>query len=385
MDKSSVAIIYIITKLELGGAQKVCLSLAKGLQDNVTLVYLISGAEGYLIKEAQDKCTTILLPTLRREVTTRSLLQEIRNFIILSNTLYKLRKMHTTIIVHTHSTKAGIIGRWAAWFAGIKLRIHTIHGYGFHPFQKSHIWWCIYLIEYITSFITTHFICVSEHDITLGKRLLPHFLKKHSLIRACVDQEKFLPLQNNSTMHTITHQKIFIFGTVACFKPQKNLLDLLRAFSHAYAYNPLMRLEIIGDGILRNTIEEWISQAGLQSAIKLHGWQHDVTPFMEKWHAFTLTSLWEGLPCAIIEARLLMLPVIAYDVGGINEIIQHGTNGLLYQPTDWLSFAQGMITIFNNTALYKSMRNYTDNLNTFSATYTIEKHKELYKKILGLA
>ena len=103
----------------------------------------------------------------------------------------KLKKQHPHLIVHTHSTKAGIIGRWAAFFAGIKKRIHTIHGYGFHAHQNKILWVSIYLIEFITSLITTHYVCVSSEDVKTGIKLFPHFSGKHSIIRAAVDWDQF--------------------------------------------------------------------------------------------------------------------------------------------------------------------------------------------------
>ena len=116
--------------------------------------------------------------------------------------LRSLKKRHSTIIVHTHSTKAGIIGRWAAWCAGIKTRIHTIHGYGFHDHQPWLLWLPLYLLELITSIITTHYICVSSADVATGIKLFPYFARKYSVIRAAVDQQQFyIPARVTSCMN----------------------------------------------------------------------------------------------------------------------------------------------------------------------------------------
>lgn len=325
LKNNELHVLYIITKLELGGAQKVCLSLLKGLHNSGKNALLISGIEGSLVKDLINSPSVILLKNLKREISLSYFFQEIKNFFELINEIKKIKKKYPNLIVHTHSTKAGLIGRWAAFFAGIKKRIHTIHGFGFHPYQNKLVWFATYFLELITSLITTHYICVSSEDVKIGRKLFPKFEKKHSIIRAAIEWDKFYAA--SKIVPSINEKEQFIFGTVSCFKKQKNLFDLLKAFKKVNEKNKNCRLEIIGDGILRNSIEEWITQNNLDNYIILHGWQDNVAQFMINWNTFVLSSLWEGLPCAIIEARLLKLPVLAYDTGGIHDVILQGENG----------------------------------------------------------
>lgn len=368
-------IVYIITKLELGGAQKVCLSLCQGLQQAGFSTSLISGTQGPLVEHAKKTSHTILLDSFTREVSTKSLAHEWHCFRLLVSHLKKLKHQYPDLIVHTHSTKAGILGRWAAWFAGVPTRIHTVHGYAFHDHQNKLAWGLIYLSELLTSFITTHFVCVSSHDADLGKKLFPRFSKKYSIIRAAVSEDKFVPAS------IPINENHFIFGTIACFKPQKNLFDLLHAFERVYADNKRARLEIIGDGILRPDLEAWIMNHNLRHVITLHGWQSEVAPIMRSWHAFALTSLWEGLPCAIVEARLLKLPVISYRTGGIQDVIQDHVNGLLYNQKDWEGIASGMHSLMHDHTLYASLRTHPDNLKDFHHDTMINNHVQLYTKL----
>jgi glycosyltransferase involved in cell wall biosynthesis len=374
-------VIHIITKLELGGAQKVCLSILEGLNKEGHLTFLISGNDGVLTSYAQHVTRTILLPSFKREVTLKSLWNELKTCWKLIQELRILRSQYPDIIVHTHSTKAGIMGRWAAFCARIKTRIHTIHGYAFHTYQPWYISWSIYSIELITSFITSHFICVSSHDITLGKKYFPAFSNKYSLIRAAVNQEQFYRpatiIANDRKTHTP-----FIFGTVACFKKQKNIIDLLRAFHETHTRTTVpIKLEIIGDGILRPAIEQWINEHHLTNHITLLSWQNNVTKHMLTWQAFTLSSLWEGLPCAIIEARLLKLPVIAYNTGGISDVIKHERNGLLIKQCNWKELSNAMTRIINDKRLYKRLVSYKDDLQAFDQRVMLKQHITLYQKI----
>ncbi len=372
-------IVYIITKLELGGAQKVCLSLFEQLPHAGISTSLISGKKGPLVERVQQSSHAILLHSFTREISAFAISRELRCFFDLVKQLRELKKNNPDIIVHTHSTKAGLIGRWAAWYAGIKIRVHTVHGYAFHDHQNIVVWCAIYFLELITSLITTHFVCVSSHDVQTGIRLFPRFEKKYSIIRAAVEKEHFF-----TPALSIKSDRNFIFGTIACFKPQKNLFDLLRAFELVYHHDQRARLEIIGDGTLRANIESWIHIHALGHVIKLHGWQHAVAPIMQTWNAFVLTSLWEGLPCAIIEARLLKLPVISYNTGGIRDVIHHELNGLLYPQGDWHGVALGMKTLMHEQALYTNLQTHTDNLHEFDTTVMINLHAELYKKLMHL-
>lgn len=374
------AIVHIITKLELGGAQKVCLALFKESKNENIDTYIITGSKGILIKDIEQYNNKILLDSFEREIKIQWLFKEIQTFIAIVKNLKKLKKKHNNIIVHTHSTKAGLIGRWAAFFAGIKTRIHTIHGYGFHKYQNKLSWIITYLLELKTSFITSHFICVSQADANKGIKLFPNFKNKHSIIRAAIDTQN-LDLYKPAAKATLFNQSNFIFGTVSCFKPAKNLLDLLKAFNKVHKQNPNTSLEIIGDGFLRPQIEEFINNNNLHQAIKLWGWQNNIGPIIKNWNAFVLSSLWEGLPCAVVEARNLNIPVISYNTGGINEIIKHNINGLLYNQKDWINLTQGMIQISLDQELYNRFKSFEDNLDEFTYSHMIKQHQKLYQSL----
>lgn len=381
MNTKKIHVVYIITKLELGGAQKVCLSLFDNIQKNGISTHLISGTKGPLAQKVANSKEVYLLDSMTQKVSFFTIIFEWVNFVRLFFTLYKLRKIHPHLMVHTHSTKAGLIGRWAAFFARVPIRVHTIHGYGFHHYQSYVTWFSIYLLELLTSFITTHFICVAAHDVKIGIRLFPRFARKHSIIRAGIQWNQFFePAQVYRTPSTKTN---FIFGTISCFKPQKNIFDLLQAFETVYLAEPRARLEIIGDGMQRTRIERWITEHHLEKAIILHGWQSNVAPTMKKWQAFVLSSLWEGLPCAVIEARLLHLPVISYDVGGISEVIAHEQNGLLCHAKDITQLTFNMKRTMHEQVLYQNMQQYNDHLEDFNAKNMVNDHIDLYKKLLN--
>ncbi len=378
--ENKTAVVYIITKLELGGAQKICLALFNDIEQQGYTTHLITSAEGTLVPQVKSNPKAHLLPSMTREVRFWAIFQEIKNFFTLMRELRALKKKYTDIIVHTHSTKAGIVGRWAARLVGIKKIIHTVHGFAFHNFQSWFTWTALYIPEVLTSLITTAFIFVSEADAATASRLFPLVSNKKNIIRAAIDDHLFtnlMPVKKSP----LNHNAPFIVGTISCFKPQKNLLDLLKAFEIAYRANPQLRLEVIGDGQQRPALEAFIRHHDLSDVITLHGWQLKVADIMQHWHLFALSSLWEGLPCALIEARLLKLPIVTYNTGGISDIIFHGVNGLVYPQKHWQQLAQGILLLAQDDILYATLAHYPDNLQAFTRQEMIKRHETLYQQL----
>ena len=372
-------IIYIITKLELGGAQKVCLALHKGLKNSGLSSTLISGDEGVLVPLVAGDASTILLHSFKREISIRGIINEFSTFFTLVKALRNL-KAHSKepVIVHTHSTKAGILGRWAAFFSGINIRVHTVHGFAFHEHQSWPLWLVIVFFEWVTALITTHFVVVSSKDQETGTTYLPTFKNNHSIIRAAAftrPEESF-----HKVPKTFNEENPCILGTVSCFKPQKNLSDLFHILRTLITtVSPHFRLEIIGDGSERLRLENLAQELGISNFIFFAGWQNDIAPWLARWDIFTLTSLWEGLPCSIIEARLFKLPVVAYNTGGIKDVILPDKNGFLITQHDTASFVAAIKKSFENPELYQQLSKFPDHLEDFSIEAMINQHIKLYK------
>lgn len=366
-------VLYVLTKLELGGAQKVCLALHKGLLAHDHNSHLVSGAEGVLVAEAAQTPGAVFLRSLKREISFMALWQEMITLYDLIKVMRRYKKKYPDLIVHTHSTKAGILGRWAAFFAGVKNRVHTVHGFGFHDYQPFPLWFLFVALEWITMLITTKVICVSLKDQERGSALLPGFAKKSIIIRAAVSDSYFVvPVKRAMQPAAVT------IGTISCFKPQKNLFDLLEAFAAVHKLYPHTRLEMIGDGLQRPLIEAWITENNLRAAVTLHGWQADVQPFLEHWDIFALSSLWEGLPCSVVEARLRGLAVVAYDVGGISEIVAQGRGGYVVPAGDKRALADRLQALVERPELLSQVQLYTQDLSSFSVRSMITQHEVLY-------
>ncbi len=376
-----IKVCHIITKLELGGAQKNTLFTVSNLDPSKFQTFLISGEEGILDGEAKE-----LLG--ERAIFVREMQRSINpffDFIALIKLTIILKKIKPKII-HTHSSKAGILGRWAGFFAGVKVRIHTIHGFGFSPFHPLPVRWLFIFLERITSLVTTHFICVSKNNLEKGRKL--GIIKKGqaSIIRSGVEIEKFLNASVDAEKKKIElgiplDKKII--GMVACFKPQKAPLDFVRIARILKDSRDDVHFIMIGDGELRERIEEEIEKLELKENFSLLGWRKDVEEIFKIVDVFVLTSLWEGLPQVIPQAYASGVPMVVTDVDGNKEFVEDGINGFTFKPHDLHSASEKISEIVENHELReKFVKEGRKKLKEFEAVFMVQSQENLYKKLL---
>src|SRR3989339_352800 len=208
MPKLKVA--HIITLLELGGAQENTLYTCEHLDSNKFDVLLICG-KGGILDEKTKNINTYFVKALIREINPISDLTAFIN-------IYKILKKEKPDIIHTHSSKAGIIGRWAAYFAKVPKKIHTFHGFGFHDFQNFLVKNIYILTERITANITDHFIAVSYENIAKGLKNKIGSEEKYSMIRSGIKLQSYhlqIDIKKKKQELGITDEKVV--GMVACF------------------------------------------------------------------------------------------------------------------------------------------------------------------------
>ncbi len=307
-----IKILFIITHLELGGAQNQLLLLIKNLNPCIYDIHLISGKKGYL------KDDFLRIPYLKIKFI-EELKREINPLwdLIALIKIYLYIKKKKFDIIHTHSPKAGILGRWAAFFAGIRNSLYTVHGWPFHKFMNP-ITYAVYLfLEKITAKITKKIIVVSKEDLFTGIKKVT-YKNKFILIHYGIDVDLFRKLRTKRKYYDNSRGPVI---TVASLKPQKGLnyfLNMAKEITEAY---PRIKFYIVGDGPLKNKIKKKIKTLSLQDKVYLMGWKKNILPIYEKASIFVLTSLWEGLPVALIEAISAGIPVIVTDTGGVKDIM----------------------------------------------------------------
>lgn len=373
-----MTILYIITKLELGGAQKVCLTLARNLAQEHD-VYVMAGPGGDLNEEAKSFLgkRLVINPWLIRQINP---FQDIRAYFFIK----KFIREHAVDIVHTHSSKAGILGRLAAFRAQIPRIFHTIHGFPFNRFRSFAANLVYLTLERLCAPLASRLICVTAEDVALGKKKKVGRPGQYVVIRAAADIEAFSSyVPDNETFRQRWQIPLDapVVVQVSCLKPQKNPVDFVDMAHKVNENRPQKAFFIlVGDGILRQEVEEHIRMAGSASYIRLAGWQKDVRPFLSAADIVTLTSLWEGLPIAIIEAFAMKKSLVATAINGNCEVIRHGENGYLYEPRDIGTGARYISELLDHPLKRKMMGNagYGMILREFSIEKMVEDTKKLY-------
>jgi len=371
-----IKVLHIITKLELGGAQINTIYTYDNLSKDEFSVFLLSGANGILNNRVNNKKNHIILKELIRSINP------IKDFTALFKIIKYIKHIKPDII-HTHSSKAGILGRIAAKLCNVPIIIHSVHGFAFSP-NHSKIKNSTYIcIEKIISKITSHFIFVSKNDINTA---IKHKLIKNNftLIRSGFPIKKFLEWKDNKQIIKEKYQipkNHFVCGVIAPFKPQKGLFHLINIAEIVIKKNKNVIFIIAGDGSLRNKLTKSIKEKGLLKYFRLPGFIDDVQNIISIFDLGISTALWEGLPQSLIQLRLMKKTVIASDIPGNKEVIIDGKNGFTHNVNDYKGFSKKILSIINNKELRNKTDNFKDNLTNWDADYMVKEQELLYKTL----
>jgi glycosyltransferase involved in cell wall biosynthesis len=377
----TIRVVHIITKLEFGGAQMNTLYTVEHLDREHFKVALIAGVGGYMAPRAKALQDTrcYFIPEMRRSI---SVLRDWRAFLKIRRILKKLRPH----IVHTHSSKAGILGRWAAYAAGVPIIIHTIHGFAFSEYLPAWRNMLYVFLERITARVTTQFISVSRANIDEGKSR--GILGEHDAvnIRSGVDIRRFanakvdreeklaeLGIQNGAK----------VVAMVSCLKPQKAPLDFVRVARYVHRQMPDVRFLFVGDGEMRPMFEERVRESGLEDVVKLTGWREDVPEIMKSVDVLLLTSLWEGLPQVYPQAMAAGVPIVGTDIAGADEVVHDNVTGILVPPRRIPKMGDAVVLLLQDDAMRRSMgeagRRY---LRGFDRETMVEDQEALYYQLV---
>ena len=380
----AVPVVHIITKLELGGAQQNTLFTIAHLDRGRFQPYLITNNKGILVPEAQalNGVKTFFIPELVREINP---LRDVRALFKIKKILQGIKGTDSAMICHTHSSKAGILGRWAAHLAGADIIIHTIHGFGFHSYQPVPFRYFIIVLERVTAWVTDKFIAVSQATIQKGVDAGIFPTKKATMIRSGIELEEFtnVKVKRSEKKKTLGAAPTLPLVTmIGCLKPQKAPLDYVEV-----AYRVLQKKDacfiLVGDGILRERVEKRADELGVRARFRLLGWRRDIPAILAVTDIFCLTSLWEGLPRVLPQAMAAGLPIVATGVDGTPEAVRQGENGFITQPRDTQEMAERICYLLDHLQEAKGMgRCGKEKVGEFDIRSMVREQEDLYMKLL---
>ena len=356
----------------VSGGEKISLEIIKGLGNQFEFTIFLpqkpSDLFNYCFKDLK-----IIYP-LKKKV-----------FLIIGF-LRRLFKQNEFEIAHCHGTRAAFWVRLASM--NLKKRpkiIYTLHG--FHIIRKPFfLKWPLIFLEKIFNSQTDILICVSEADKNLVlkyKTILPEKIK---VIKNGIDIKKFQITQSEiqKTKKELELENNFILCSIGRLHSQKDFFTVLKSLNLIISRIPNVKLLIVGEGPLRNILEEETRKLGLDKYVKFLGWRDDVPVLINLSDMVILSTNWEGLPLVSLETGAAKKPIIASDVEGVRETIINGKTGFLFKPHSAEDLSKRILELFESKELREKMGESAFEFvsKNFSKEKMIEEHRNLYLSIL---
>ncbi len=351
-----IRVLLVITVLGTGGATNVVLDIASHFKNHSDFeIEILTGPK------LSDR-TDMSFIARERGINTREIPSLINHIdpIVNVKAIAELRRIMIQgkyDIVHTHSSVAGVVGRFAAVSAGVPVIIHHIHGWGLREGMSRWTRMLYLTLERISARFTNRLIAVSRPDIQKG---LDHHIgqeDKFILIYNGIDLEKFQqPIDDQRLRAELgLDPDCKLVGMIGRLDEQKNPLDFIRAAAIVAKSYSKVQFVIVGDGPLHPVCEQLIDQLKLNSKIFLLGYRSDVAKILPLLTMTAMSSLWEGLPITFLESMSAGKPIVANDVDGASDVVINGETGYLVTPHQPSEMAARILYLLNNETLSNEM------------------------------
>jgi len=373
-----IKILYILEATS-GGTQKHVLDIAKKINKSEYQIDIV--ASTYRNKHFIEESNGIFNNTYNLPITRSASFSDLSNIWKIRNII----KQNKYDIVHCHSTKAGFVGRIAAFLSQHKNIIYSPHGFMFCDtrikFKRQ-----LYLkLEKFLGYFTKKIVAVSvsERNLAIDNNIVPD--KKIITINNTID-----PLDDSgiSYAHRITkkfHDKNseIILGSVTRLQYAKDPVTMIRSFKIVNERIPNTKLIMVGDGPLESECINLINQLNLQTKVQLAGFQKDSKSFYKMFDIFILSSHYEGMPYALLEAMSMGIPAIGTNVSGIKDLIVEGETGYLASEGNHQELADAVIKLIENPDKLSIFSSNAKKLadNNYNLDNGIKNYQEFYSSL----
>jgi glycosyltransferase involved in cell wall biosynthesis len=344
-----VRVLHVITRLVVGGAQENTLLTVRHLDRGRYEVALASGPtlgpEGSLEAEVPRDVLFLRVPELVRPPHPP------KDAVALGK-LYRLMRRGRYHIVHTHTTKAGLLGRLAARLARVPVVVHTPHGHAFHGYLSRAGSEALRRVEATLARWTDAIVCLTEAERDDHLRLGVGEPWQFEVVHSGVDLARFrMPPRDPEAKRRELGLPAAarVVGCVARLAPVKGVQYLLEALPRIRASVPEAVLVFVGDGELRPQLERRAQELGVDGAVRFLGLRRDVHEIVHLFDVSVLPSLNEGMGKAAVEAMAAGKPVVASAVSGLRDVVRPGRNGVLVPPGDPDALSRAVLDLLNDS------------------------------------
>ena len=329
-------IAYLITRSDnIGGAQVHVRDLARAMREDGHDPWVLTGGEGPFTQSLVAQGTPV--------VSLRHLTAPIapwRDLLATAEVRGALRRLRPDL-VSAHSSKAGVLGRVAARSLRIPI-VFTAHGWSFTPGVPRASAAIYRWSERMAAPLASRIITVSDFDRELAIR------ERVSVADRLVTIHNGMPDIPPALLADPGASPVRL-AMIARFEPQKDHATLFRALAEVRELD--WSLDLIGDGPLMPEARRLLEQLGLAARVTFRGQVDTVPALLARAQVYLLVSNWEGFPRSILEAMRAGLPVVASQVGGVAEAVEHGASGFLAPRGDWSAVAGGLRTLLQDPEL----------------------------------
>lgn len=347
-----IKVLQVVTRLVVGGAPRHVVQLARGLDPGRFEVELLAGREAPGESPIWQDVAALGLKATRIE----SLGRPVRPW--QDAAAYRAIGRHLRAggydIVHTHISKAGLLGRLAARRAGVPAVLHTYHGVVGELRGGSLGSRLLRRAERVAAASADALVAVSAQAVDELLAVGIGRPEQYRVVGNAIDTEYFVPRPPSADLPVPAGHRPLV-GVVGRLGPEKGVEVLIEAFAKLRRRWPQALLCIVGDGPERPALEALAGRLGLVDGVHFAGNIADVRPWLASMDAVVLPSRSEGLSASALEALALARPLVATDVGGIPAVVLHGQTGLLVPPGDATALAEGIGTLLADTAAAREM------------------------------
>jgi len=347
-----IRVLHIITLFSIGGATENTLLSVRGFLDDPRFeVDVISGPadrfEGSMLEQAQEMGINVRFITcLVRRINP---IQDLRALLKLTGIIRRGKYQ----VVHTHSSKAGVLGRVAAWLNRVPVIVHTIHGLPFHEYQSRWLRRLYIILEKQSAKISHRIFSVTSTIVDKCIEANITAPEKFAVVRSGLPMEQ-LDMAYSSQSVGRDHWNLpadrILIGKISRFSPLKGQEFLVQSIPQIVKSYPEAIFVFAGDGQLQEQTLQLAIELGVEENVRFLGLvpQQMIPQFLATLDIVVHTSLREGLARVITQSMLLGKPVISFDVDGAPEVITEGENGFLIPPRDTHTLALRIGDLIDN-------------------------------------
>jgi glycosyltransferase involved in cell wall biosynthesis len=352
-----LSVLHVHTRLIRGGADENTLLTVNGLDHSRFRVTLAvgGGSEASMLAQVAQAVTVVEVPELVREVSP------LRDFAAL-RMLRRLIRVGRYDIVHTHTAKAGILGRFAARGVAGPVIVHTLHGSTFHGTLSRAEYLLYWGLEKAAAAFT-------DRIISVGEDLRERYLKagigrpdQYQLIRSGMELSDFSAAANMGLQRRAAVRRTFgappdspLVGMVARLEARKGYRYFLDLAETVLQGIPEAHFVGFGAGDQHRDLQNDVERRGLRDRVHFPGFRHDIADVLAVLDVAVLTSLWEGLPRVLVQAAACGVPAVSFAVEGAHEVVKQGVNGWVVPLRDVPRMADRVVALLSDPGLARAM------------------------------